>query len=264
MTALTFTSLISTVADPLCQATADYLTERLQRPVTFVAAAEPGRREALLDGDAIDLVWLCGLLYLHKVAAGTALVPAVAPAMLGEEPAGEPRYYADLIVQNGSAHQTFADLRGTRWAYNERASFSGYQVVRAHLAQLGARGPYFGEMLRSGSHLQSIDLVREGVADCAAIDSTVIQMLQRREPARLTGVRTVARLGPHPMPPLAFAAHVVAAERQPVIDVLTTMHREPAGEQLLAEWQIERFVAVDDATYQPLHVAQRAAQMVDW
>ncbi|MCB0189822.1 MAG: PhnD/SsuA/transferrin family substrate-binding protein, partial [Caldilineaceae bacterium] len=126
---LRFTSLVSTMADPFCAALADYLADRLHRAVEFVMAGANGSRETLLDTQAVDLVWLCGLLYLNKSAAGQPLTPAVALAMVGETPADRPVYYGDVIVNAISPYQSFADLRRTRWAYNEEASFSGYQVV---------------------------------------------------------------------------------------------------------------------------------------
>jgi phosphonate transport system substrate-binding protein len=261
---LRLTSLVSTIADPFCIALADYLTGHLQLPVTFVAGTATGSREALLDTQAVDLVWLCGLLYLHKIEAGQRLTPAVAPCMVGETPEEQPVYYADIIVNAGSAYQTFADLRGAVWAYNEEASFSGYQIVRAHLGQQKEFRPYFGRTVKSGAHLQSIALVQRGVVDCAAIDSTVLQMARARDRPMIDGIRTVARLGPYPMPLWAFTERGDPAARQPIVAALCHMHQDDVGRHLLAQWQIAQLMAVNPQAYEPLRIARALAQQLAW
>jgi len=261
---LRFTSLVSAIADPFCTALAHHLSARLAQPAEFVPGKTYGDREGLLDTQQVDLVWLCGLLYLHKLAAGQRLVPAVAPCMIGEEPPNQPWYYADIIVHAQSSYRTWAALRGATWAYNEEASFSGYQVVRAHLAQQQEFTPFFGKCIRSGAHLQSIDLVRRGVADCAAIDSTVLQMLRSIDPLLLREIRTIVRLGPYPMPLWVFTERCDPAMQQPSCNLLTQMHEEPAGRNLLAAWQIARFATVAAAEYEPLRIADEQAQLLTW
>lgn len=253
-----FTSLVSTIADPFCSALAAYLSARLAYPVEFIDAVG-GSREELLDTQAVDLAWLCGLLFLYKTDAGQQLTPVVAPCMIDEVPSGQPVYYADIIVRAQSHYQTFADLRGATWAYNEEASFSGYQMVRAHLAQLQKKAPYFGHKIRSGAHLQSLELVRNGKADCAAIDSTIMQMGTVHAPASIADIRTIARLGPYPMPPLAFTEPCTPERRQPLIGLLSAMHLEQEGNRLLAAWQIAHFAEVNAETYAPLQIARNLA-----
>lgn len=261
---LRFTSLVSTMADPFCAALADYLADRLHRAVEFVMDGENGSRETLLDTQAVDLAWLCGLLYLHKTAAGQRLTPAVAPCMVDEVPHDQPVYYAEMIVNTASTCQTFADLRGSRWAYNERASFSGYQVVRAYLATQQEWQPYFGQTIHSGAHLHSMTLVRDGGADCAAIDSTILQMARTQQPALLDGLRTVARLGPYPMPLWVFTEPCAHEYRQPLSDALTMMHTTTVGRDLLTPWQIGRFHPVTADEYTPLRVADALANQLCW
>ncbi len=261
---LRLTSLVSTIADPFCVALADYLANHLQWSVEFTTAGETGSREALLDAQVVDLIWLCGLLYLHKTEAGQRLTPAVAPCMVGETPADQPVYYADIIVNAGSAYHSFADLRGAVWAYNEEASFSGYQVVRAHLAQQKEFWPYFGRTVKSGAHLQSIALVQRGGVDCAAIDSTVLQMARGRDRPMADGVRTVARLGPYPMPLWAFTEQSDPAVREPIVAALRHMHQDDAGRHLLTQWQIAQLMAVNPPAYEPLRITHALAQQLAW
>jgi ABC-type nitrate/sulfonate/bicarbonate transport system substrate-binding protein len=53
-----------------------------------------------------------------------------APLPAGARYGGKPIYFSDVVVRRDSPYQTFADLRGVTWGYNEPGSQSGYNVVR--------------------------------------------------------------------------------------------------------------------------------------
>lgn len=102
-------------------------------------------------------------------------------------------YSSSLIVAAGSPHQDLADLAGKVAAYNEIGSQSGYSALRHSVAPLAQGGRFFGGLIESGRHERSIDLVRDGVADIAAIDGITLALLQRYQPQRLEGVRVIGQ-----------------------------------------------------------------------
>ena len=66
---------------------------------------------------------------------------------------GRAIYFSDVIVRTESPFKTFAELRGKVWAYNERRSHSGYNVVRAYLSKLSRRERIFCQSCRvRGAH----------------------------------------------------------------------------------------------------------------
>src|SRR5437868_11207800 len=115
--------------------------------------------------------------------------------------ANKPVYYSDVIVHRESQFRTFDDLRGATWAYNEPGSHSGYNLVRYHLALKGTAAGYFGRVVESGSHQDSLQLILERAIDATAIDSTVLEMEVARNPSIVDDFRTIAALGPSPAPP---------------------------------------------------------------
>jgi phosphonate transport system substrate-binding protein len=84
-----------------------------------------------------------------------------------------PVYFSDVVVRRDSKFHTFADLRGASWAYNEPGSHSGYNVVGYHLATLGEGSGYFGQVVESGAHQVSLQMILDGRIDASAIDSLV-------------------------------------------------------------------------------------------
>src|SRR6476469_7540041 len=94
----------------------------------------------------------------------------------------------------------------TLW-YNNPGSNSGYNLFRHRLLKAGHHSNFFGKVIQSGSHQRSIRWVVEGLADCSAIDSTVLEQELRDSPELSNNLRVVESIGPCPMPP------VVAAKR---------------------------------------------------
>ena len=218
---LGLTSLLSPVSDHRLHALIESFREsRLE--VQFVDGTWVERRQALDGGDA-QIGWLCGLLHT-ELKAGTRwpLSAVAAPRSTRNAARGDPVYFGDVVVAEDSPYRSLVDLEGAVFAYNEEASLSGYRMMIDALHAGGTDLTHFGRAMRSGSHMASMDLVRAGDADCAIIDSTLIDDL---EPV---GLVVVESIGPYPAPPLvAHADHApsvgaaaVAAGWAPVDDRL--------------------------------------------
>ena len=80
---------------------------------------------------APSLFWL-----LDSADPPVGLLPA-APVFRDDRAPGEPVYFSELVVRADSPAESFLDLRGRSWAYNDPCSLSGYynmdQVVGAAL-----------------------------------------------------------------------------------------------------------------------------------
>jgi phosphonate transport system substrate-binding protein len=259
MQPLTIVSLLAENARPLYRAVARYLSEHANLPARLVEGVPWQEQEHMLDTGAADVGFLCGLLYTQKT---DHLAPLAAPVMAAPRYAGMPIYFSDVVVPAGSPFGRFADLRGARWLFNEPGSFSGYAVLRAHLAALGETGDFCGSMQASGGHIRSLEMVAAGEADAAAIDSTVLDLERARRPELVARVRTVAALGPHSIPPVAVARHVPPAVQEQLRAALLGMHTTEAGRQALALGQVARFVAVHDIDYNDVRATANTANQI--
>jgi phosphonate transport system substrate-binding protein len=200
------------------------------------------------------------LPYVWRADRGQpALELLAAPVMLGQRYQGQPVYFSDVVVARASAFHTFADLRGVRWAYNEPASHSGYNVVRSYLARLGEVSGYFGHAIAAGAHQTSLRLLLTGEIDATAIDTTVLEAELQRHPEIAERIRVVATLGPSPVPPWVIHRHVPEGLRAAVRSAMLDMHHNPSGQQLLAAERMARFVAVDDRFYDAIRQMDQEA-----
>jgi phosphonate transport system substrate-binding protein len=208
----------------------------------------PPEQAGALARDRLAGAFTCGLPYVRHYAAGGAR-PLAAMVMAGERYGDRPVYFSDVIVRADGPFVRLDDLRGTRLAYNQAESFSGYVLLRHHLHTLGLGLNFFGAALATGSHAASMDWVEEGRADAAAIDSVVLDMEVRQRPERARVFRVAASIGPMPMPPVAAAAWIGEAAQARLARALITMHDGAAGRAILEGAGVRRFAEVRDADY---------------
>jgi phosphonate transport system substrate-binding protein len=255
---LTFASCHAPNLDGVCAAIVRYLSAKLAQPMTFVNESDWPERYRLLDKGQVDMAWICAAPYVRRMDGPTPNIELLAaPVWRGERYGGMPIYFADVIVRAGSHYRTFDDLRGAVWVYNEPGSLSGFEIMRHHLAEIGAGVDYFARVLASGSHLKSLGMVLAGEADVTAIDSVVLEQQVRSLPGLVDQIRTVASLGPMPSMPWVVGLHVAVNIRAQLRQWLADLHLTTQGRTLLASGPLQRFVAVVDADYDSIRAIRR-------
>jgi phosphonate transport system substrate-binding protein len=197
-----------------------------------------------------DVAFVCGLAYVERADEGPAAVePVAAPLLQGKRYGGRPVYYSDVIVRRDSSHRSFADLRGRSWAYNEPHSHSGFGVTRYRLAELDETFDYFGQVVQSGWHEESIRLVCTGAVDASAIDSQVLAVALREQPGLANQLRIIDSLGPSTIQPVVVSRRLPGWQKDAIRGGLLDIADDPSAQPHLLYGFIERFVAVDDAAY---------------
>jgi len=219
------------VAEQCGDATDLIFEERISGPLA-------GDEDPFASGDA-DIGFICGpsFPFLNQSARAVELLPLPVPS--DRRAGGRPVYFADVVVGAGSRAGAFADLRGARWAFNDRNSKSGWFSMAERCAP-ELPETFFGGLIASGSHLRSLDLVSSGVADAAAIDSNVLRM-------HPTSLRVIESWGPFPIQPAVIRAALPENTKRRVAEALMTIH-ERHGDAL-AHYGVLRFACGDEADY---------------
>jgi phosphonate transport system substrate-binding protein len=247
-------------SESFCQAVACYIENRLGIRTKYVTGIPWQARELLFDRGEIQILWLCGLPYVHKADMVESDIELLAvPVPRGERYRGRPVYFSDVIVRRERPCQSFLDLRGGAWAYNEPRSHSGFNVVRSYLADIAGSDNFFGEIVESGAHTGSLEMILSGRVDCTAIDSTVLDWLMAGRSDLPQQIRVIESLGPSPIPPWVISKRVPASLRGDVRDLLLRMHSDPRGGSMLARAGLECFVGAQDHDYDPIRFMARKA-----
>lgn len=257
------TSIQAPNADFYCEQIAGYISDRLGLPATFVTGLPWQERERMIDSGEVQVAWLCGLPYIWKAdRPNPSIELLVAAIMRGERYKQKPVYFSDVVVRPDSDINTFEDLRGAHWAYNEPNSHSGNNVVRYHLAMLGELTGFFGVVTESGSHQNSLEMILDGRVDSSAIDSTVLEMEIANRPSISDRIRVIEILGPSPIPPWVVSRDLSDSLKASLRSVFLEMHQHDAGWTILRKAMIDRFVSVSDQDYDPIRDMERIGQTV--
>lgn len=158
----------------------------------------------------VDVGWLPPILAAQALARGVA-VPIALP-LRGRVTS----YRTALFVREGSALRTVADLVGTRVAWVDRQSASGYLLIRAHLRALGVDlERAFAADRFTGSHDEVAAAVLDGSADAGA-SFVHLDPVDERPVRAAWGdarVRVLALAGPIPADVVAAGTRVDPALR---------------------------------------------------
>lgn len=189
------------------QAVVAYLSRVLEINTQLHQGEYDPLEDPVLLQDQLDLAFICGLPLIRRWQVAPLLKPLVAPVMIEARYQQRPIYFSDVIVNASSHLVKFEDLAGKTFCYNDLGSNSGYNLPRYRLIQNGYSN-FFGKTIQSGSHQNSIRWVVDGIADCAAIDSVVLEKQLRDFPSISSQIRILEALGPSPAPPLAVSLHL--------------------------------------------------------
>jgi phosphonate transport system substrate-binding protein len=254
---LRFATYLASRMIPVYQAVADAVGRALGCQTVLVA--EPSYENWAKD--EYDVCFVCGLPYVDFERRGCSpAIPVAAPVLAGSRYGGRPIYFSDVIVPRGSAIRSFADLRGHSWAYSEPLSQSGYGITRYSLLKLGESQGFFGTVVKTGSHLDSIALVAAGEIDGSAIDSHVLAVAMEDDPALAAELTIVASLGPSTIQPVAVSKRLPPELREQITDVIVSLHHDPAARERLSSGLVERFVRVGPDSYDDIRAMLEACE----
>jgi len=248
---------------PILQSTYEQIAHYAGQVLSLPAILHAGQSlDEFANGQA-DAGFLCGLLYVRmRQWADCPVELLAAPVLLADRYEDRPIYFSDVIVRRDSPYSSFDDLQGCAWAYNEAASHSGSNLVCYSLLERHKSPHYFGRLVKSGSHLNSLQMVIDGQADAAAIDSHVLDVVLQRNPTLAAQLRVVAMLGPSAMPPVVVAKRLDAGLKDRLRAALVEMHHDPVVAQGLQQGSIQRLAPVADEHYNDIRHMLATVQAV--
>jgi phosphonate transport system substrate-binding protein len=230
-----FFRAVASHIEATCGVTTDLtFEERISGPLT-------GDHDPFADA-TVDVGFVCAPSYRWmraKDAAAVELLPA--PVPLDVRANGRPIYFADVVVRAESPIVTFDDLRGSRWAYNDQNSRSGWFSM---VERVKDPESFFGALVQSGSHLRSLELVLGGEVDASAIDSNALALQRRARPELADRLRVVETWGPYAIQPVIIRGGIDRELKGRIAAALLAM-----TPQSLEPFGFRGFAPVDDSAY---------------
>src|SRR5262245_28394177 len=258
---LRFVTFLAPILFPLYQFITSHAGRRLGLPTELAV----GSSYAQLSTQGVDVAFVCGLPYVEMTRSGEAPVePLAAPILSGKRFGGRAIYFSDVVVHRASRLQSFADLCGCSWAYNEPHSQSGYGITRHHLICRGETNGYFGRIVEAGWHEEALRLVACGAVDAAAIDCHVLAVALRAQPGLAARVRIIETLGPSTIQPVVAARRLPQRLRTDLRAFLLDLANDPVARPHLDRALVLGFEAVNDASYTDIRAMLAAAEAAEF
>jgi ABC-type phosphate/phosphonate transport system substrate-binding protein len=129
----------------------------------------------------------CGYPFTHALAGKVQLVATPHYAADGCE---GPLYQSIVFAREKAEPESF---RGSRAAVNTPDSMSGMLAMKLVFAPYALQGRFFGKVIESGGHVNSMRAVRDGEADVCAVDAVCVALARRYRPDDLAGLVEIAR-----------------------------------------------------------------------
>lgn len=150
-----------------------YLAAHLDRPVQLVIATDYERLKKLLDYGKVHLAWFSSTSY-DKLNTENAWEVTCRPVR-----SGSVFHRGIIITQASGTVKTLFDLRGKTFAYVDRNSGTGF-IYPNHIFIEHGIDPlsFFGKVVFTGNHTNSIDGVLDGTYDAAAVFNLFIENQQ--------------------------------------------------------------------------------------
>jgi ABC-type phosphate/phosphonate transport system substrate-binding protein len=168
--------------------------------------------------------------------------------------------HSQLICHVGDTRQALPDFAGATLAFNDTISQSGYNALRAQVAQTTVQRPFFARSVNTGAHYLSIEAVRTGHADMASIDPVSWAHWQRSNPQLCADLRVFGQSESYPGLPLITSLQTPTELVETLRAGLKAIASEPSYAALRAPLLITGFVATQPVEYQVcIEMQERAA-----
>lgn len=231
----------------------DYMGEKLGREIQLIQRKTYGEINELFGEGEIDFAFICSGPYVAgKEEFGFELLAT--PRVQGSH-----FYQAYLIVKRESPYFRLEDLRGRQFAFTDPASNTGWLVPVYWLMEMGERPEsFFEDTIYTYSHDNSILAVAKGLVDGASVDGLIWEYYHQKNPAFTSKTRIIQKSELYGIPPLVASRALPPNVRNPINQLLFSMHRDQEGQKILKELMIDRFEVPQEAWYEPIRNISRS------
>jgi ABC-type phosphate/phosphonate transport system substrate-binding protein len=218
-------------------------------------------REEDVDPRSATITQLCG--YPLRTAYRGEFVVLGTPCY-GVPGCEGPTHRAFIVVSRTAKITRIEDLRGRSFAVNSMDSNTGMNLPRHFFAPFARGKRFFDQVLITGSHRSSMEVVATGQADAAAIDCVTFGLHTEYEPATVGGLRVLAQTSASPSIPFVTsretADETVGALRRALLDFSARADFAPLRHAL----RMNRIEGAAELDYEVLLDYQAQAAALDY
>ncbi|MBT8349726.1 MAG: phosphate/phosphite/phosphonate ABC transporter substrate-binding protein [Deltaproteobacteria bacterium] len=222
----------------------DFIAKQLDHKIQLIQRKTYSEINKLLKSGKIDLAFICSGPYAtgrQNYGFEALAVPQVR---------GKHFYHSYLIVNQNSGFQDLMELRGKTFAFTDPESNTGKLVPTYWLVQQKQiPKEFFGKIIYTHSHDNSIMAVATSLVDAAAVHEQIWQYFNSKDPTFTSNTRVIKKSQPFGNPPVVASKYLSSQLKADIRQLLMTMHQDPEGKRILDELMIDRFLQPEDKWY---------------
>lgn len=207
------------------------------------------RPDLLLSQTCGYVVAGVGRAHVMPVATPTYAAPGCAPGS----------YSSFLIVRRDARITDIEDLRGARCAVNEPLSHSGVNALRTLVAPRARDGRFFGDVIVTGAHVASMELLARDQADITAVDCITHALLARHRPVLVAATKILEVTPLAAAPPLVTRATTSVDALVAIRSALQALLADPDANAARRELLLTGFELRPVTDYEGMLTAARRA-----
>lgn len=224
----------------------EYLQKKIGRPVQLVQRQSYQEINDLVKNQEVDVAFICSGAYVvgKKDNLEILAVPEVN---------GKSTYQSYIIVNANSSARQFTDLRGQVFGFTDPISFSGTIAPSYMVSQLKTTPKdFFGRVVYTYSHDNSINAVLDNVVAAAGVDSLVYQYTVTKDPTLASKLRIISQSVEVGNPPVVVNRDIDPHLKTALQEALLQMDSDSLGQQALKALIYDRFVLPNPKDYEPV------------
>ena len=225
----------------------DFIASKSGHKIQLVQRKTYSEINEMLKNGKIDLAFICSGPY----ATGRQTYGFEALAV--PQVRGKHFYHSYLIVNQNSTVQNLMGLRGKTFAFTDPESNTGRLVPTYWLAQQKERPKeFFGKIIYTHSHDNSIMAVATSLVDGAAVHEQIWEYFNEKNPSFTSSTRIIKKSQPFGNPPVVASKFLSSQLKADIQRLLITMHMDPDGKKILDELMIDRFIRPENKWYEAI------------
>lgn len=231
---------------------ADYLQKKIGRPVQLVQRQTYQEINDLVKDQKVDVAFICSGAYV--VGKKDNLELLVVPEVNSKS-----TYQSYIIVNANSSIRQFADLKDQVFGFTDPISFSGTIAPTYMVTQLKSTPKdFFGRVVYTYSHDNSIKAVLDNVVSAAGVDSLVYQYAVSKDPTLTGKLRIIGQSPDVGSPPVVVNHQIDPNLKTALQEALLQMDSDSLGQKALKALIYDRFVLPNPKAYEPVETMVNA------
>lgn len=217
----------------------DYLEKRLNKKIELIVTTDYSSMIEAMRFGRIDLAYFGPMSYV--LAKSKAEIEPFA-AMVSD---GKPTYRSILIGNAKAGVKSYADVKGKKMAYGDRASTSSHLIPKTVLVNAGLRADEDYEQHFVGTHDAVAVAVARGNADAGGLSEKIWQYVLDRKLIDPAEVNVLGYSDEYPQYPWAMQSDLDPKLKADIRAAFIEL-KDPV---VLKNFKAEGFVAIADSSY---------------